>query len=359
MPKFVNYAQLRLATEVGRRDTIRWIWAALFAMVTAATMVFLVVSRTAAVTVDQCLEAWDTIRSGTVDYSIFPPLVTAAAIMFLPSFAWSVKTIWVYRPWRPHSGGEHLAEPEPGRLRVRQPSEVLMDEIRQNIVLNENAPRPPRAAAVPNGGPSDAGAAADEGDGEWARPLPLKAILPNGMLLFPLFAVVEGMTSDRYNVLAFLMHNGGRVNAREAAGRLNIPPHGDMRRAAHNAGERFRRARQDGWVVADGKAAGYWLVHDRVVTDLDLLIRAVEKKEDEVLAASVAATVGPPLPLLEEGHPQHVWAFKVLGKRGLVDSMVAKLSNLLDGATEKWPNNPTFPAAVDQIYASRPNTYSE
>ena len=358
MPKFVDYVHLRLATEVGRRDTIRWMWAALFAVVTAATMVFLVVSRTAAVTVDQYLEAWEAVRSGRVDYAIFPPLVTAAAIMFLPSFAWSVKTICLYRPWRPHSGGAHIALPEPGKLRIRQPSEVLMDEIRQNIVLNENAPRPLRAVNVQAVTATDGGEADGGADDGWAKPLPLQAILPKGMQLFPLYSLLEGMSSERYNVIAFLLHNGGRVNAGEVAERFHMAAQYDMRKATRAVAERFRKASQDGWVEADGRAPGFWVVTDRVVTDLDLLADAVEKKPDEVLAASVAATVGPPLPLLEEGNVQHTWAFKKMGKKSIADNMIVRASHLLDTATENWKNNPTFPAAVDQIYEPRPNTYT-
>lgn len=356
MPKLVEYVQLRLDTEVGRRNTIRWVWAVLFALVTVATMWVLVVSRTAAVTVDQYLEAWETIRSGTVDYSIFPPLVTVTAIMFLPTFAWLVKRIWVYRPWRPHGGGVHIAQPEPGRMLIRKPSDVLMAEIQLNILLNENVPVPLRDAVQT--GPPPAAVAADEAASGYARPLPLKAILHEGVQMFPLYSAPADMTSERYNTIAFLLHYDRLAHYREIAKRLHIPPHHDMRKAAAKSRRRLLNARADGWVASGEASGGFWIVPDRIITDIGLLHSAVVEKKDESLAASVAATLGPPLPLLEEDHPQHVWAFRKIGNESLVGALLIKVDNLLARAAKQWPNNPQFTTATDQIYSPRPNVYS-
>ena len=358
MLKSVEYVRLRLATDVGRSDTIRWAWAAIFAVVIGVAMAFLLISRTAAVTVDQYVEALETIRSGNVDSSILPPIVAIVAVLlFFSSFPSAVKTVCLYRPWRPHSGGTHITQPSPETLPIRRLSESVLAEIRQNIELKENALPSPRYQNTQNGPPPAIvpDVATDVSVGGYARPLPLEAILPAGMQMFPLYDATPGMTSERYNTIAFILY-GGRVDHSELAERLHIPPSHDIQKAARKVHKRLRRAKKDGWVEQDRKVSAFWIVPDRIVTDLDLLSEAIEKG-DETLAASVAAALGPPLPLLEEGHPQHIWAFKKLGKQNVVDDLLVKIANLIDTATEQWRNNPTFPATIDQVYDTRPNIH--
>ena len=336
-----DYIRRRMATGEGRRNVRRWAAAVLYLLLLAGGAGAAVAAGWAATSPEDIRTAWESLRSGQVTADVLPPIVTAALLLAAPSGLAAGKAAWSLRPWRPHSGGAHLAAPAAPDFKRVRPGQAAYQEILQQIQLNETTPAP--AASSPAG----------TGDG---RPAPARAavvltldeVIPPGMLLFRLLGRMEELTPRQYNTLAFMLHFDRRVHKGEIAALLHVNDDHPSK-AAEAIRSRLNRV-PPGWVEPDDKADGFWIIPDTVHTDLDLLIEATEQN-NETLAAALAAAAGPPLPLLEETDRETNWAHhRLLNGRSVKDNLLTRASHTIDTATEKWPDNPVFPQASDRLY---------
>ncbi len=338
-----DYIRRRMATGEGRRNIRRWAAAVLYLLLLAGGAAAAVAAGWAATSPDDVRQAWNALRAGRVTADVLPPIVSAAFLLAAPSGLAAGKAAWALRPWRPHSGGTHLAAPAaPAFTRVR-PGHAAYQEILQQIQLNETA----RPAAPP---PAGAGPGEEDGaaPSRTVAVLTLGEVIPPGMLLFRLLGRMEELNPRQYNTLAFMLYNDRRVHKKEIATCLHVNDD-QPSKAAEAIRSRMNRM-PPGWAEPDDRADGFWIIPDTVHTDLDLLIEATEQN-NETLASALAAAAGPPLPMLEETDPETNWAHHRLLRGGNVkDELLARASDAIDTATEKWDGNPVFPQASDRLY---------
>ena len=341
-----DYIRRRMATGEGRRNIRRWAAAVLYLLLLAGGAAVAVASGWAATSAEDVWQAWDALRSGRVTADVLPPIVSAALLLAAPSGLAAGKAAWALRPWRPHSGGAHLAAPAaPAFTRIRT-GQAAYQEILQQIQLNETTRAP-----APHSAPDGAGPGAGDGQPAPGRPvavLTLGEVIPPGMLLFRLLGRMEELNPRQYNTLAFMLYNDRRVHKKEIASCLHV--NDDQPSKAVEAIRSRLNRMPPGWAEPDDRADGYWMIPDTVHTDLDLLFEATERN-NETLASALAAAAGPPMPMLEETDPETNWAHhRLLRGSNIKDELLARASDAIDTATEKWPSNPVFPQASDRLY---------
>ena len=143
------------------------------------------------------------------------------------------------------------------------------------------------------------------------------------------------MRKTRQSVLAVLIAAGAnRAKTDEVAGIL--------RTTAENARSILRRAEKDGWVIRESPAD--WAIAPNVKTDLGLLVDAIDN-DDEPVAEAIAATIGPPLPAVQDE-----WLDQLIADPTPRKELRLAAADTLTAAAEQWPQNPAWLAATDRLY---------
>lgn len=335
-----DYIRRRMAAPEGRRNIRRWAAALLYLLLLTGGTAAALSLGWAATSSGDIQKAWTALRAGQITADVLPPIVTLAVLLAAPSGLAAAKAAWALRPWRPHSGGTHLAAPAAAALKRVPPTRAVYQEILQRIQLNETTTTAAPAAAGDHPAPRTATA------------LTLDEVIPPGMLLFRLLGRMEELTPRQYNTLAFMLYNDRRVHKNEIASCLHVNDD-QPAKAGETIRARLRRV-PPGWVEPDDRTDGYWTITDNVHTDLDLFIEATEQN-NETLAAALAAAAGPPLPHLEETDRETTWAHhRRLRGTSVKDELLTRASHTIDDATEQWPDNPVFPQAADRLYDDTP-----
>ena len=144
----------------------------------------------------------------------------------------------------------------------------------------------------------------------------------------------NAVSAERESLLALLFANNRRLHLKDGARILGLD------RAALRM--RLNRAAKDGWTHRASHA--FWTLSEHVTTELEMLMAAVSTGE-EAIAANIAAKIGPPLPALRDD-----WVDDHAGGATPREALRTLADDALASAAERWPNNPTFTAAVDRLY---------
>ncbi|MDE0604095.1 MAG: hypothetical protein OXI18_06775 [bacterium] len=358
------YFTRRKATFTGRREIRKWVRSAVWFIGFCAYAAWTARSGLLELQPDAWAEAYDQFASNDLGEQAFRCAITAVAAIWAIVAVFSLSFAVRRRPWRPHSGGLHLHSPVWNLPRPRtQPipapyfppiddlapllpesTETRPDQEDQSATHSQQ-PRPPSAQAQPA-----ASSEADTGDetselepsASLHQPASREDLVAQADLIkarcgrvFNLYSGNSPMRKARQSLLAVLIAAGAnRAKTDEVAGIL--------RATVENVRSLMRRAEKDGWVIREGPAD--WVIAPGVKTDFGLLVNAVDDN-DEDTAQAIAATIGPPLPAVNDE-----WLDQLIADPTPRKELRLAAAEILNTAAEQWPHNPAWLAATDRLY---------